>query len=138
MLTIRPGAAEDLAAVAAIQKASPEAAAWNPGEYLPYGFLVALDQGVIAGFLVTRSVGDGEYEVLNLAVSPEFRRRGVARDLLNTWLSGISGDIFLEVRASNQDAQKFYNHMGFQQVSTRSNYYQHPPEPAIVMKFHSC
>jgi [ribosomal protein S18]-alanine N-acetyltransferase len=138
VVTVRPGGAEDLAAVAAIQKSSPEAAGWDPGEYLPYGFLVAVEQEEVAGFLVTRQVAEGEHEILNLAVAHEFRRRGVARKLLNAWLSGISGDIFLEVRASNQTAQKFYNLMGFQQVSTRPNYYQHPSEPAIVMKFHSC
>jgi ribosomal-protein-alanine N-acetyltransferase len=75
---------------------------------------------------------------LNLAVAREHRRRGVARSLLGAWLAGISGDVFLEVRESNEGAREFYKSFGFQQVSTRSKYYQNPSEAAIVMKFHSC
>ncbi len=135
---IRYGTAEDLAAVAAIQKASPEAAQWDSADYLRYGFFVAVEQGAVAGFLVTRPVATGEHEILNLAVAPENRRRSLAGELLNAWLASISGDVFLEVRESNRSAQTFYNRMGFQQVSVRLNYYPDPPEAAIVMKFHSC
>jgi ribosomal-protein-alanine N-acetyltransferase len=135
---IRPGTAEDLTAVEAIQGASPEAAQWNSGDYLQYGFVVAVEQGAVAGFLVTRPVAPGEHEILNLAVARANRRRGLAASLLNAWLADTSGDVFLEVRESNEAARKFYKYMGFQQVSLRQNYYRNPPEAAIVMKFHSC
>jgi len=69
---------------------------------------------------------------------PEFRRRGVARGLLEGALRTLKGDFFLEVRASNNTAQEFYKSLGFQEVSQRKGYYASPPETAIVMKFHSC
>jgi ribosomal-protein-alanine N-acetyltransferase len=92
----------------------------------------------VAGFLVSRALVEGEIELLNLAVAPEFRRRGVARKLVESLLAESPGVVYLEVRESNQSARKFYNHMGFQEVGSRSGYYQAPPEAAIVMKFHSC
>lgn len=128
----------DLAAVAAIQSASPEASQWDPKEYLDHDFHVATEEDRITGFLVTRRVAPGEYEVLNLATAPGCRRRGIARGLLDDWLKGISGDVFLEVRESNQRARMLYKSLGFQEVSVRRNYYERPQEGAIVLKFHSC
>ena len=134
----RAGTAADLEAIAAIQSASPEAAHWEPRDYFQYDLRVAVVDGHIAGFLVGRTLAAGESEILNLAVAPEHRRRGVARGLVEGWLRGANGDVFLEVRASNEAAQKFYKSLGFQVVSVRSEYYSSPVETAIVMKFHSC
>ena len=91
--------------------------------------------GRVAGFLVVRSLGEGESEILNLAVAPENRRRGVARAML---LPALHGSVFLEVRESNRSAIAFYKSLGFQEVACRTDYYGNPPESAIVMKFHSC
>jgi [ribosomal protein S18]-alanine N-acetyltransferase len=135
---IRPGAPGDLAEVAAIQTASPEAAQWDVLDYLRYHFRVSLCEIRVAGFLVSRTVVEGETELLNLAVAPEFRRLGVARKLVESLLAESPGVVYLEVRESNRAARKFYNRMGFQEVSSRSGYYQAPSEAAIVMKFHSC
>ena len=71
-------------------------------------------------------------------VAPRFRRQGVARQLLEPLLNLRGNRIFLEVRESNQAARIFYKSMGFQEVSVRYEYYEIPPESAIVMKFHSC
>jgi ribosomal-protein-alanine N-acetyltransferase len=128
----------DLDAIAAIQSASPEAAQWEPVDYFQYDLQVSVVDGHVAGFLVARTLALGESEILNLAVAPEHRRQGIARSLVKTWLSGVTGDVFLEVRASNEAAQKFYKSLGFQVVSVRSEYYSSPAETAIVMKFHSC
>ena len=135
---IRRGAPGDLAQVAAIQAASPEAAQWDAAGYLLYDFHVSVRGIRMAGFLVSRTLVEGETELLNLAVAPEFRRQGVARKLVNSLLAASPGVVYLEVRESNRAARKFYNRMGFQEVSSRSGYYQAPPEAAIVMKFHSC
>ena len=137
-LLVRRGERSDLDAISAIQSASPEAAQWSPQDYLQYELLVAAAGSTIVGFLVTRTLAPGESEILNLAVAPECRRRGVARALIETWIRGIHGDIFLEVRASNQTAQKFYKSLGFQEFLVRPEYYALPPETGIVMKFHSC
>ena len=138
MTAIRRGTPGDLAQVAVIQAASPEAAQWDAADYLHYDFRVLVCGIRVAGFLVSRTLAEGETELLNLAVAPEFRRQGVARKLVESLLAGLRGVVYLEVRESNLAARKFYNRMGFQEVSSRIGYYQEPPEAAIVMKFHSC
>jgi len=134
---IRQGRAEDLPAIAAIQQASPEAAHWDPADYLNYDLRVAVWQEEVAGFLVVRAIGD-EAEILNLAVAPRFRRLGIARELLRSFLERFRGTVFLEVRESNAVAQRAYEATGFKEVNRRERYYASPLEAAIVMKFHSC
>ena len=138
MTVIRPGDAGDLDAVAAIQRASPGAANWNPGDYLHQDFRVAVDGNRVVGFLVARTLLADEREILNLAVAPDSRRKGVARALLATVLEAFHGSVFLEVRESNGIAQAFYKSLGFKELSRRQGYYSSPPEAGIVMKFHSC
>jgi ribosomal-protein-alanine N-acetyltransferase len=138
MSLIRPGAASDLADVAAIQAASPEAARWLPEDYLGFDFRVCILDDRIAGFAVSRITGPDERELLNLAVAPEFRRRGVGAGLVRSLITGPAISVFLEVRESNHAARVFYKTLGFQEVGLRPEYYASPPESAIVMKFHSC
>jgi ribosomal-protein-alanine N-acetyltransferase len=138
MLQIRCGEPRDLPEVAAIQAESLEASAWAVDDYLQLNFLVACDENHIAGFLVARTVAPGERELLNLAVDRLHRRRGIGRALVKTLLAEAPGAVFLEVRESNRQARELYKSMGFQEVSLRKNYYDHPLEAAIVMKFHSC
>ena len=138
MPIIRRGGPGDLAGVAALQRLCPQAAQWPAADYLAYDLRVAFCGDRLAGFLCSRSLAAGESEILNLAVLPELRRRGIARQLVENLLATVQGPVFLEVRASNQPAIQFYNTMGFQQLSLRPAYYDNPPEAAIVMKFHSC
>lgn len=138
MTAIRRGGAEDLEAVGAIQAASPGAAHWKTADYLEQDFRVAAVGNRVVGFLVMRTVAADEHEILNLAVVPECRRLGVARELVSSALADLRGTVFLEVRESNLGAQKFYKSLGFQELSRRQRYYDSPPETAIVMKFHSC
>ena len=138
MAAIRRGGADDLPAIAAIQTASPEAAQWKPADYLAHCLLVAVDGSGVVGFVAARPVAEAEFEILNLAVAPESRRKGIARALLGVLFQEYPGTFYLEVRESNQAAQICYKSLGFQLVTRRPGYYEHPPEPAIVMKFHSC
>jgi|ERR1017187_8215647 ribosomal-protein-alanine acetyltransferase len=138
MAAIRRGGADDLAAISAIQAASPEAAQWKPADYLEHRLLVAIGDTGVVGFVAARPVADREFEILNLAVAPEFRRQGIARELLGVLFHDYHGTFFLEVRESNQAAQMCYKSLGFQLVTRRPGYYEGPPEAAIVMKFHSC
>src|SRR6267154_4448716 len=101
MTGIRRGEPGDLAEVAAIQEASPEAPRWRVSEYCEYDLWVALHDRQIVGFLASRKLAEGQSEVLNLAVAPAFRRQGVARNLLATLLSAAPGEVYLEVRESN-------------------------------------
>jgi [ribosomal protein S18]-alanine N-acetyltransferase len=99
---------------------------------------VAMCENRVGGFLAARSLGECECEVLNLAVSPEYRRKGLGRALLSALLEGYRGAIFLEVRESNLAARNLYKSMGFKEISSRQGYYDFPLETAIVLKFHSC
>jgi ribosomal-protein-alanine N-acetyltransferase len=138
MTAIRRGGADHLDAVAAIQEASPGAARWKVADYLEQDFRVAIEGNRVVGFLVARTLAADEQEILNLAVAPDSRRKGVARALLASAFEGFRGAVFLEVRESNEVAQEFYKSLGFKELSKRPGYYASPPESAIVMKFHSC
>ncbi len=138
MTIFRRGESGDLAAIAAIQAASPEAAQWDVAGYQGYQILVAVSGGCIAGFLVARPVDDRECDLLNLAVAPGHRRQGIGRGLVRALLESRPGAaVFLEVRESNQAARNLYRSLGFQEVSVRSQYYYLSLESAIVMKFYS-
>lgn len=103
----------------------------------PWSFgLVAQSASSVAGYLVGREVA-GSGEILNLAVSPNFRRRGVARALLRTGLALLRkrrvDEVYLEVRESNRSAQALYLSLGFRPVGQRSAYYRNPKEDALVL-----
>ena len=133
-MTVRAATAEDLEAIVAIQAFSPQASQWEPGMYLSYECLVAADPHVL-GFLVARQTAPGEREILNLAVDPSERRRGVARALLQAELRRGKNQWFLEVRESNSHAIRLYESAGFRVAGRRESYYRDPAEPAIVMQF---
>ena len=128
---IRAGDSSDLPSIRAIQDLSPGAAQWTPGGY---NCLVAEADGVVVGFLVWHATAWDEAEVLNLAVLPELRRRGIALELLRNLSSKV---VLLEVRESNQAARSLYRAAGFQECGTRPKYYYHPSESAIVMRLQS-
>ena len=136
-MTVRGATADDLAAIAAIQEISPEASQWDPATYLDYECSVAASGGRVLGFLVVRQIAADEREILNLAVDPAERRRGVARKLLETELQRPKNRWFLEVRASNSSAIKLYESTGFRKAGRRESYYSNPAEPGIVMRFDS-
>jgi len=98
--------------------------------------LVAHSGKGIAGYLIAREVA-GTGEVLNLAVSPDFRRRGVARALLRAGLTYLRKrrveEVYLEVRESNRSAQALYLSSGFRPVGQRAAYYRNPKEDALVL-----
>jgi len=134
---IRRARESDLPALTAIQSTAPEAAQWNAQDYLRFDSHIAIHQGTLAGFLVSRQIVEGEREILNVAVHPDFRRRGIATMLIRADLQRWPGDHFLEVRESNTQARTLYRALGFREVGVRPGYYDSPPEPGIVMRFFS-
>jgi ribosomal-protein-alanine acetyltransferase len=79
-----------------------------------------------------------ECEILNIAVHPLFRAKGIGQKLfaatVNRCLSQKVESIWLEVRKNNVEAVNFYQKNGFEVIYTRKNYYHNPLEDALVMK----
>jgi len=137
-LVIRTAGEEDLPGIRYIQEASPEAVRWDPAEYLAFDCRVATLGERVAGFVVTRRVAGEQAEILNLAVDPAERRRGVGTWLLGEALASSAGPWFLEVRASHEAARELYEKFGFREVARRPGYYQDSGEVAVVMRLESC
>jgi len=100
-------------------------------------FLVAESADKAAGYVVAIDAAD-EGEILNLAVAPQGRRRGLGRALVQQVLEVLSGrgarQIYLEVRESNAPARALYAAHGFKEVGRREQYYRRPVEDAIVLR----
>jgi polysaccharide biosynthesis protein PslH len=137
-VTTRAATSDDLAAIASIQAASPEASHWDTQNYLGHDCSVAIVGESIAGFLVWRQTAPDEREILNLAVDPSRRRQGIARRLLEGAILSSGAAWFLEVRESNTAALSLYKGLGFEVNGRREAYYHDPPEAAIVLKIFSC
>jgi ribosomal-protein-alanine N-acetyltransferase len=134
---IRPAMASDIPELTAIQATAPEASQWHAGDYLAFDCQVALLDGKIAGFVVSRQVAEKEREILNVAVDPAFRRLRIATELLRSEMVRWPGTHFLEVRESNSAARSLYERVGFEPIGSRPGYYENPPEAGIVMRIYS-
>ncbi len=88
----------------------------------------------IGGYCVLWVV-HGEGHILNIAVNPKYRGKGVATRLLSLMLAlmkrNMVYEVFLEVRVSNEVARGLYRKFGFRESFVRKNYYG--DEDAIVM-----
>jgi ribosomal-protein-alanine N-acetyltransferase len=88
--------------------------------------LVAEDEGLIVGFLTGMVVVD-EFHLHNIAVHPDFRGRGIGRELLESIQSWCEDNdmrrILLEVREDNEIARHLYLSIGYEAVGTRKDYY---------------
>jgi ribosomal-protein-alanine N-acetyltransferase len=138
VIETRPAGESDLDEIWRIQSVSLPAVQWKVADYLRHECLVATIDARLAGFAVARRTAADELEILNVAVDPPFRRRGVGRRMVERLLANFHGNVYLEVRASNLAARKLYHSLGFEAVGVRNDYYDSPGESAIVMKFHSC
>jgi ribosomal-protein-alanine N-acetyltransferase len=140
----RPAVYRDLRAVAAIERAVfPDP--WSHGMFaahLRYGppemFLVAESpDGALLGYALMRAVMD-ESELLNIAVAPSARRRGVGIALLRAAMATCAAHgaerMLLEVRQSNVAARALYEAHGFAAVGRRRGYYHSPREDAVIMR----
>jgi ribosomal-protein-alanine acetyltransferase len=116
-VVVRPVAEADAQSLREILAGSPEAAQWIDAPAM----LVALEQDRVIGFVAYRIVLE-EGEILNIAVAPDFRRRGVALRLLGEVLPRAA-KWFLEVRLSNTNAQAAYRRLGFREIGRRPRYY---------------
>lgn len=100
-------------------------------------WLVAVDGSKVAGYVGSQSVM-GEADMMNLAVLPSYRRRGIGKKLVLELirclsLNGVSS-LTLEVRISNAPAIELYQSLGFTEVGRRPNYYSSPKEDALILR----
>ncbi len=97
--------------------------------------VAALGEDVV-GYVCTKQVAD-EGHILNLAVHPDYRRRGIATALVENILEELKVNacrfLYLEVRISNYTARKLYESFGFKVVGVRKGYYVIPKEDAVIM-----
>ena len=100
-------------------------------------WLVALDGDRVAGYVGSQSVM-GESDMMNVAVHPDYRRKGVAEKLCLGLVEALKEKgnhcLTLEVRASNDPAKALYEKLGFVQVGLRKNYYRNPREDACILR----
>ncbi len=140
MITIRKMSEADLDRVMEIERKSfPNP--WRRSFFLsdihrPDAFcIVAENDGDVVGYLV--AWGGKEVHIANIAVAKELRNQGVGSRLMQEVLqfakSQSAINVFLEVRVSNINAQRFYRRFGFVPTYVRKGYYENG-EDAIVME----
>ncbi len=103
--------------------------------------LVSVVDGKLSGYIVVWEIA-GEADLLRIAVSPQQRRRGLGRDLVEAAVKDARARgctaMTLEVRASNKAAIGLYKSLGFEQNGLRKNYYSSPVEDSVLMKLDFC
>jgi len=144
-VVLRPMASVDLAAVARLEVALFGAEAWSAdmlatelaGEPARY-YLVAADNGVIAGYAGMLAPGGGQADVLTVGVAHDRWGEGIGAALVLNLLAeaGRRGctEVFLEVRVDNDRAQRLYRRHGFDGIGIRRGYYQPSGTDALVMR----
>lgn len=142
MITVTEMKPEHVAQVAALEKlcfADPwsEMSIASELENIWSYWLVAVCGEQVVGYIGSQSSID-ETDVMNVAVHPDWRRRGIAEKLIAGLIDALksrgSHALLLEVRASNSPAISLYEKLGFQQVGLRKNYYRNPKEDALILR----
>ena len=141
-IVIRAARAEDVPQIMEIERAS-YSMPWTDTTFRGLidrsdaDVLVAAEAGgKVVGYAACWVVVD-QAELGNIAVAPDWRRLGVGARLLQAVIEharkrGVR-ELFLEVRVSNDVAQRLYQRHGFREVGRRRNYYVAPVEDALVM-----
>jgi ribosomal-protein-alanine N-acetyltransferase len=141
VIELRKLTADDLTAIEEIERISYPTP-WSRSMFAselakPSSICVGGFEGdvLVAYMIISRYVD--AWHVMNIAVAPDYRRRGVARMLLEHLFDATQRDArrgyTLEVRVSNTGAQKLYEQMGFKPRGLRRGYYTDNREDAIIM-----
>ncbi|MBA2440841.1 MAG: ribosomal protein S18-alanine N-acetyltransferase [Rubrobacter sp.] len=134
---VRPLRREDLPEVRQIDAESLERP-WSEGVWReelrsPFGtYLVAEGPEGVAGYIGIKHTA-GELHIVTIAVRAEYRRRGIARTLIEAAISeyASASRVYLEVRPSNVAARALYESFGFRETGRRPRYYGN--EDALLM-----
>jgi [ribosomal protein S18]-alanine N-acetyltransferase len=97
---------------------------------------VEAEKDELVGYLIISRYVDA-WHVMNIAVEPEYRRRGIARSLMERLFEVTARDArrgyTLEVRVSNEAAIRLYEELGFKTRGIRRGYYTDNREDALIM-----
>jgi ribosomal-protein-alanine N-acetyltransferase len=100
--------------------------------------MVAEHNERVVGFMIYE-LHRNRLHVLNFAVHPDFRRRGIGQQMMNKLVAKLSPQrrtrIQLEVRETNLAAQLFFKNLGFRAISLLRDFYEDSPEDAYLMQF---
>lgn len=140
-LVLRPVRETDLSRVAALHSECFPDDAWNSSSLATVlampgadGRICFGDDGAPCGMLLDQCLGP-EGEILTLGVAPAWRRRGVARSLVQDLavraLAGGAQRLLLEVAADNTAALALYTALGFARQGIRRHYYRRAQGPAV-------
>ena len=140
-LRVRPLELGDLGAIEVIeQRAYPTP--WSRSMFAselakPTSVCLGAFEGAdLVGYVINSRYVDA-WHVMNVAVDPEHRRRGIATQLLERLFELTAGDerrgYTLEVRLSNEPAIKLYEELGFESRGIRRGYYTDNREDALIM-----
>lgn len=134
---------DHVAQVAAIEKECFGADAWSERSVASELdnalslWLVALEGDTVAGYVGSQTVCE-ETDMMNVAVTGQYRRQGIAEKLVLTLIAELqkrgSHCLTLEVRDSNGPARTLYEKLGFVSVGLRKNYYRNPKEDAHILR----
>ncbi len=145
---VRPMRPEDLLAVIGIAAVVPTAPHWPPSEFSRMLEVIArepdrrgawvglvLDAGVQGFAIAVQTAGTAELEAV--VTAPEHRRKGIGTALLAAvvaWSRSLGAErLLLEARASNGNALRLYEKLGFERDGTRPGYYRNPEEDAVLL-----
>ena len=100
-------------------------------------WLAAVEDGRVLGYVGSQTVL-GESDMMNLAVRPDCRRRGIGKALVEALCEVLRVEkavsLTLEVRASNEAAKALYAALGCTSVGCRPRYYSRPTEDAELFR----
>jgi len=143
-LTLRPMQPADVEKVLRIEEKCfpdpwPRTAFEDIIKHREHGALVAIHEKNLIAYVCYLIIAH-EAHLTNLAVTPEFRRKSAATQLLDTVLQTAQRKeceyVLLEVRPRNESAIAFYEKAGFRLLYRRPKYYRNPVEDALVMVYY--
>ena len=139
---VTPDAPEEIfAAMSQLDMLCFSDAGWSPQDFMDEA---AMESGIVlaaycgkelAGLLAGFTASDTG-EILTVATTPKYRRKGIARKLMEVFFSYVpegTESIALEVRQSNTAAAALYKSFGFEKVGVRRRFYREPVEDADIM-----
>jgi ribosomal-protein-alanine N-acetyltransferase len=101
------------------------------------GMVAEYDERVV-GFMIYE-LHKNRLHILNFAVSPDFRRRGIGHSMVRKLIGKLSQQrrnrILLEIRETNLDAQLFFRDAGFRAISVLRDFYDDTTEDAYLMQY---